>query len=163
MTGEPEGLFSAFVTTEQVESFLINLAKLKADGSISEERHATIKADYEQRLDAAITEIGRIKGALEKRLAAKQREMESYQSELGELEVGHRVGELSLEGYHKSTRELQAKVGELETDIQELKDLIRARSSAEASQIEKPLRKEAEPGQRELESYKRDLSKLEVK
>ena len=163
MAEERKELAATLATKEEVEGFLINLEKLKADGSITEEQYASIKEEYEQRLNAAITEIGRIKDALKKRLAAKQKEMESYQSELGKLEVRHRVGELSLEGYQNSTRELQAKFEKLETDTKELKELIEARSSAEARQIEKPLQKQLEPGQRELESYKRELSKLEVK
>ena len=71
-------LAESLAKKDEVEGFLTNLEKLKADGSIAEEHYAAIKEEYEQRLNAAIAEIGQIKDELKKRLAAKRKELKSY-------------------------------------------------------------------------------------
>jgi len=50
---ETERLAQAFAARDEIESFLVNLKKLKADGSISKEQFAEMEGEYNQRLSAA--------------------------------------------------------------------------------------------------------------
>ncbi len=131
MAKETKKFAEAFAVKDEVEGFLTNLDKLKADGTITEQQHSTLKAEYDIRLNAALSEITRIKSAFKKQLETTQRDMETYKWELGKIEIKYKVGELPVGKYQSSDRKLRAKVEELERDTEELERLIKADSSAD--------------------------------
>ena len=61
MAEEIERLARAFASKVEIESFMGNLKKLKADGSISEQQFAEMEGEYNQRLSAVQSEITGIK------------------------------------------------------------------------------------------------------
>lgn len=130
MAKETNKLAEAFAVKDELERLLANLEKRKADGSITERQYTTTRKEYEQRLTAATSEIERIKITLKEQLEANQREVETYKRELGKLEVKYRVGELPLQKYRSSDRELRAKIEQLETEAEELKSFIEPKPSA---------------------------------
>jgi ElaB/YqjD/DUF883 family membrane-anchored ribosome-binding protein len=97
MATEVERLIQEFALKDEVENYINNLNKLKEDGSVSEEQFAEMKEEYDQRLSAVKTEITGIKNELKKQLEAKQREKETYEWEIGRLEVKYKVGELPMD------------------------------------------------------------------
>ena len=54
-------LREAYLVKEKAESFLSNLEKLKAEGSIAEAQYGVLKAEYTKMRDDAIYEISSIK------------------------------------------------------------------------------------------------------
>ena len=139
MAKETKKFAEAFAVKDEVEGFLANLEKLKADGTITEEQHATLKEEYDTRLNAATSEIARIKSAFKKQLETTQRDTETYKWELGKIEVKFKVGELPLDKYQSSDRKLRAKIEELEAAAGELERLIKANCSADiAAPAKKP-------------------------
>ena len=116
MAGELKGLPAALAKKDEVEGFLSNLEKLKADGSITEEQYTIAREEYQQRLTTAIREINRIKNELGKQLEANQRDIERREWELGKLEARYKTGELPLEEYRSSQWELRAELEELRRD-----------------------------------------------
>jgi hypothetical protein len=131
MAKEIKSLAKAFAVKDAVESFLSNLNKLKADGSIAEGQYATLKAEYEQRLNAATSEITQIKTVFKKQLETAKRDVGIYKIELGRLEVKYKVGELPLNKYQGSDRKLRATIEGLEANVTELNRLIAAKNSAD--------------------------------
>lgn len=131
MTKDTKKLIEAFTVKGEIEGFVANLEQLKADGSITEEQYATMKAEYEQNLNAATLEVSRIKNELKKQLEATQRDIETYKFELGKLEAKYKVGELPLEKYQSSDRKLRASIEGLEVKAEEMERLIGAESSAD--------------------------------
>lgn len=131
MAKETKRLAEAFAIKDEVEGFVANLEQLKADGTITEEQHTTIKAEYDQRLKAATSEIARIKNELKKQLETIQRDIETYKFELGRLEARYKVGELPLEKYQSSDRKLRATIEQLEQSSKDLTRLIKAKTAAD--------------------------------
>jgi len=131
MAEETKKLAEAFATKDEVEGFLANLEKLKADGSVTEEQYTTTRKEYHRRLGVATSEIARTKNQLKEQLEANQRDTETRREELGNLEVKHKVGELSLEGYQSSEQKLRAEIEKLEQYSERLTLLIQADSAAD--------------------------------
>ena len=137
MAKETEKLLEAFATRDKVDGFLANLEQLKADGATTDEQYITIKGEYEQRLNAANSEIAQIKSKLKKQLETTQRDIETSRWELGRLEAKYKVGELPLEKYQSSDRKLRANIEELEQSSEELNRLIKAENSADIGVLAK--------------------------
>jgi hypothetical protein len=131
MTDELKNLAKAFFGKEDTEKFLYNLEKLKADGSLAPDMYSSMKAEYEQRLNASIREIERLKQDFNRQLAAIHQEQENYQQELTKLEVKHKIGELSDAAYNSSRQKLQTSLSRLKQLNEELNTLIDAESSAD--------------------------------
>lgn len=139
MANEAKELAEAFAKKDKVEGFLVNLDKLRADGTIVEEQYQTLKEEYNARLSAAISEIAQIKNILKEQLETIQRDIDSYKFELGKLETKYKVGELPLEKYQASDQKFRAKIEGLETTAQALTMLIEANSSADIGiSVKKP-------------------------
>jgi hypothetical protein len=131
MATEVERLIQEFALKDEVENYINNLNKLKEDGSVSEEQFAEMKEEYDQRLSAVKTEITGIKNELKKQLEAKQREKETYEWEIGRLEVKYKVGELPMDKYLNNEKKLRAEAQLLEAECEELNKLIKADSAAD--------------------------------
>jgi hypothetical protein len=131
MADELKNLAKAFFGKEDTEKFLSNLEKLKADGSLAPDMYASMKAEYEQRLNTSIREIERLKQDFNRQLAAVHQEHENYQQELTRLEVKHKIGELSDDTYNSSRQKLQTSMSRLKQLSNELNTLIDAQSSAD--------------------------------
>jgi len=134
---ESNALSKAFAVKDEVIGYLTNLTRLKADGVISEDQHASLRNEYEQRLHAANLEIARIKGDIKKRLETVTRDLETQRWELGKLEVKYKVGELPQDQYQSSDHKLRAEIERLEADSELLNRLIEASSSADTGIPEK--------------------------
>ncbi len=140
MTDDRANLIEALTTADKLRGFLANLDKLKADGSITGEQHTAVKADYDGRLGAALSEIAGIKGELKKQLEKNQRDIEASAYELRRLEVRYKIEELPVEEYLAADRKMRAQVNTLEVEAQELKKLINAQSSADIdTEVKKPV------------------------
>lgn len=131
MTKKTKKLVAALVKRDQVAGFLSNLEKLGADGSVSEGHYALIRREYEQRVEAASSEIERLKGELKRQLEIARRDIQVYEWELGKVEVRYRAGELTLEKYQNSERKLRRAREKLEQQCEEFARLIAASSSAD--------------------------------
>jgi len=131
MTKETKRLSEAFAVKEEIEGFLTNLEQLKADGSITEEQYITARKEYYRKLGLATSDIARIKNELKEQLEANQRDVEARRHDLDNLEVRHKVGELSLENYQSSERKLRTEVQKLEQYSEVLTNLIKANSAAD--------------------------------
>ena len=142
MTKESKRLIEAFAVKDEIEGFLTNLEQLKADGSVTEEQYIATRQEYYRRLGLATSDIARIKNELKEQLEANQRHVEARRHELGNLEVKHRVGELSLERYQSSERKLRTDIQKLERYSEVLTVLIQASSAAD---IGAPARKPKVP------------------
>ena len=139
MTKETKRLIEAFAVKDRVEGFISNLKELKAEGSVSDEQYAAAKAEYEQSLSAAKLEIDQIKTELKQQLGVIQRDIETYRLELENLEARYKADELPLNKYQSSDRKLRATIEGLEQHAEELKKLVKAKSSADADiQTKKP-------------------------
>ena len=131
MAEEIENLSQAFTTKEKNETLLSNLDKLKAEGSIESDLYLSMKADYEQQLDASLLEIDRIKDYCKKQGETLQREQDIYKYELTKLETRYNAGEMAPATYQNSVQNLRATIGQLDQQLEELKRLIAARSPAD--------------------------------
>ena len=143
MAKETKRLVELFAAKDEAESLLANLEELKVSGAISERQYTTLRDEYEQRLNAATSEIVQIRSVLKKQLETAKRDLETYKFELGRLEVKHKVGELPLNKYQSSERKLRAAIEQLESTTGELKRLVDAKSS---SDIGAPSAKKAAAG-----------------
>jgi len=131
MDKDTKRLAQFFTTKEEVDGFLSNMEKLKAEGSVTEEQYTKFKQEYQQRLNTIASEIAQVKSNIKKELETVQRDIETYRWELGKVETKYKVGELSLDKYHSAERDLRARLDELETTAAELTRLIEANSSAD--------------------------------
>jgi hypothetical protein len=131
MAKETKRLIELLAVKDEVEGFLGNLEKLKADGSITEEQYIATREEYYERLGTAASEIARIKNELKKHLEANKLDIETTRQELDNLDVRHKVGELPLNKYQSSERKLRATIDQLELTAGELKRLVDAKSSAD--------------------------------
>jgi len=163
MDKEKKELARAFSVKDEVEGFLDNLQKLKIEGSIEQDQYVSIKVEYEQRLRTAAVDIEKIRKDLKQRLKDQQGDLKDCKSELGKLEIKHKVGELSQKEYQNATQELRARFEQLEADTEELQGLVAAKSSEEVSQVKGLLEKRQGARQREIASYELELDKVEVK
>ncbi len=147
MSENAEKLAEAFRARDEIEGFLANLVRLKADSAISEELYTATREDYNRRLDAAASDLARIKSELKQELDNSQQEIETvHRIELGKLDVKYKVGELSQEEYQASDKKLRTRIKELEQYCKELTRLIEANSVADIDVIaEKPEAAPPEP------------------
>src|SRR4030042_1264766 len=139
MADELKNLAKAFFGKEDTEKFLTNLEKLKADGSLTSDMYSGMKAEYEQRLNASVLEIERLKKDFSRQLAAVHQEHETYQQELTRLEVKYKIGELSEDSYSSSRQKIQTTIARLEQLSGELNALVAARSSADLAVLAEKL------------------------
>jgi len=139
MAKDVKSFVTALAAKDEILGFMINLEKLKADGSITSEQYAMGQEEYEGRLKATVVEIDRMKGDFRKELEATQREIEAQRFEIGKLEARYKVGELTPEKYQSADRKLRDNAGRLEREAEELDRLIQAKSAADVGvALEKP-------------------------
>lgn len=135
MEEETQRLVEAFVEKEQIEGYLANLEKLRADGSITEEQYSTTSKEYHRKLGAVVSEIAGIKNRLKENLKSNQCDTEARREEIRNLEVRQKVGELSPEEYRKSEQKLRAEIEKLEQYSDKLKLFIEADPSAATGSV----------------------------
>jgi hypothetical protein len=135
VTKKTKKLVATLVKRDQVAGFLSNLEKLGADGSVSEGHYALIRREYEQRVEAASSEIERLKGELKRQLEIARRDIQVYEWELGKVELRYKAGELTLEKYRNSERKLRGARDKLEEQCEEYARLIAAGSSADCGEV----------------------------
>jgi len=131
MTKETKRLMELLAVKDEVEGFLANLEKFKADGSVTEEQYIATSEEYYERLGAAASEIARTKNELKRMLKSNQQDIETHRQELASLDVRHKVGELPLDKYQSSERKLRGAIDQLELTAGELDRLIKAKSLAD--------------------------------
>lgn len=139
MAKDVKSFAAALAAKDEILGFMVNLEKLKADGSITSEQYTMGQDEYDGRLKATVAEIDRMKGGFKKDLESTQRETEAQRFELGKLEARYKVGELTAEQYQSADRKLRDNIGRLERETEELDRLIQAESAADVGiAAEKP-------------------------
>jgi len=131
MIKETRSLQGAFLRKEENQNFLSNLERLKAERSVTDEQYAVTKGRYQQDLTVAVSEIANIKSQLKLHLQTTEQNLSKVRAQLEELDIRHKVGELTLEEYQSSQQELMKMIGQTENTIARLQRLIAAKSSAE--------------------------------
>ena len=131
MTGDAKRLQAAFLQKEQNQNFLSNLARLKSEGSVTEDQEEAMKTGYQQSMIAAVSEIANIKNQLKLQLQATQQHSSTLRMELESLNLKHKVGEISLEKYQHSQQKLMKAINQNETTVNDIQKLIAAKSSAQ--------------------------------
>ena len=131
MSEAAKKLVQSFKAKEEIDGFLSNLQQLKADGTVDEDYYATLKSEYDLRLNSATSEISQIKSEIRKQLETVQHDIETNKQELSNLDIKYKVGELTIEQFQDSERKLRAKINQLEQEVENLNKLIHAKSSAD--------------------------------
>jgi len=131
MPKDVKSFISALAAKDEILGFMVNLEKLKSDGSITAEQYAMGQDEYDGRLKATVAQIDRMKGGFRKELEATQRELAAQRFETGKLEARYKVGELTAEHYQSADRKLRDDIGRLEREAEELDRLIQAESAAD--------------------------------
>jgi hypothetical protein len=131
MAKDVKSFVSALEAKDEILGFMVNLEKLKSDGSITAEQYAMGQDEYDGRLKATVAQIDRMKGGFRKELEATQRELAAQRFETGKLEARYKVGELTAEHYQSADRKLRDDIGRLEREAEELDRLIQAESAAD--------------------------------
>jgi len=131
MAKEAKRLIEALINKDRIESYLANLEKLKAEGSITEEQYTATSDEYYERLGLATSEVLRIKNDLRKELEVVKQELATSKGELATYATRHKVGELSLKQYQVSEKKLGIKIEKLQQDAGELTALVKANTIAE--------------------------------
>jgi hypothetical protein len=131
MSQEAEKLSKLFAMKEEVDGFLSNLEQLKSDGSVTADMYSSLKSDYEQRRNVALSEIDRVKGEIKDLLTENERERDIQANELRKLEIRYKTGELTEDDYQESRRKLENTAGRLDQRSNELSNLIKARFSSD--------------------------------
>jgi len=135
MSSEVQRLQAAFVQKEQNQNFLANLEKLKMQGSVKDEQYKAMKAGYQEKLTAAVSEIASIKSQLKNKLHTSEQKLVSLRAKLETLTAEYKAGRLTDQKYHGSHKELTREIERTDTLIAELRRLIAAKSSAETAAI----------------------------
>lgn len=130
ITNRSRALKDALSKRERTVSLLANLTKMKTDGSVTEDQYQSMKAGYNQTIDSLSQEIDRIKSGISADLQAKEKELEGYKQDLGNLTVRQKVGEISANEFQKSEKRLRGKIEKTEGDISSLKTLASVQSSS---------------------------------
>ena len=134
MGRETKRLKEALLLKEETKGFLTNLEKLKRKGTVEQEQYDSIKADYQERLKAATSEITEIKVQLSQQLENEKKDRDNHKLELGNLETRFKVGELSLDSYQGQERKIKRKIEKIEEGMAELQRLIKAKSASDVSE-----------------------------
>jgi len=137
MDNEARRLKAAFERKEQNQASLADLESLKQRGTVDAEQYRTMKADYQQNLTTAVSEIANIKSRLKLQMQATEHNLTAFRDELEKLDVRHKVGEITLEKYNSSQQELINTIGRTGSEISELQKLIAAKSSAQIGELPK--------------------------
>ena len=114
MSQESEKLSKLFAMKEEVDGFLSNLEQLKSDGSVTADMYSSLKSDYEQRRNAALSEIDRVKSGIKDLLTANERERDIQANELRKLEIRYKTGELTERGQMIIDRTPYGRFGSIE-------------------------------------------------
>jgi chromosome segregation ATPase len=130
-----KSLKTAFTTLEANQSYLANLEKLKAEGSIPDDQYATMKDEYSRRIPPAESEIKAIKNTIERDLDVAKKELIMVKKELDTLSTRTRVGEIPLEKFKSTDSKLRRKIAQIENDISEFENLLKAQCAADIWQV----------------------------
>jgi hypothetical protein len=104
---------------------------MRLEGSVGEEQYESLKGEYDEKLSDVITDIDSIKSEIGKELEAAESNLATHKRELSDLEVRHKVGELSDEEYQRSEKKMQNKIEKAQATVSELKNLAESKSSSD--------------------------------
>jgi len=135
MVDETENLRAAFLKKEQSQSLLSNLERFRAEGSVTAAQCAAMKARYQQDLTVAVSEIANIKSQLKLQLQATEQNLSTLRAGLEELDIRHKVGELTLEEYNSSKQKLMKTIDRTDGETSELQRLIAGKSSNQIGEL----------------------------
>lgn len=131
MDNERKQLKATLLNKETNQELLANLERLKAQGSISAQKYDLLKADYQQKMTAAVSEISSIKSRLKLRLEEVKNRLNLLNVELEELRARHDAGELSLNAYQRAERKQIEKIRDTKKGVLQLQSLADAKSSSQ--------------------------------
>jgi len=130
-----KGLKTAFTTLEANQGYLANLERLKAEGSLPNDQYATMKDEYNRRIPPAESEIKAIKNTIERDLDVAKKELGMVKKELDTLSTRTQVGEIPLEKFKGMDTKLRRKIAQIENDISEYENLLKAKCAADIWQV----------------------------
>ena len=115
--------------TDKAERLLANLEQLKESGEAPEARLENLRQEYSALLAEGEEGIAQIKERVDRGAEACRTRLATTSSELEDLEVRVRVGELDEKKNARRLKKLQRTVERLEKERQGLENLLNAKSS----------------------------------
>jgi len=126
-----KGLKLAFTTLEANQSYLANLEKLKAEGSVPDDQYEAMKDEYSRKIPPAESEIKAIKNRVERELDAVKKELVTVKKDLDVLSTRNKVGEIPLEKFKSMDAKLRRQIEQMENTIIEYEMLLKANCAAD--------------------------------
>jgi hypothetical protein len=124
-------LSQALSAREEARRLLASLDRLGAEGSLDDATRDSMRREYEERLQAADTDVGRARDTIGEQRQQVSQELEKLRREETALEVRHKVGEFDLKQYQKATGKLRSRIEGLERQSVALEQLSAAESAEE--------------------------------
>ena len=121
----------AYTTLEANQSYLANLEKLKAEGSVPDDQYEAMKDEYSRKIPPAESEIKAIKNRLERELDSAKKELVSVKKDLDTLSTRNKVGEIPLEKFKSMDSKLRRQIENIENNIVEYDMLLKANCAAD--------------------------------
>ena len=121
----------AFTTLEANQSYLANLEKLKAEGSVHDDQYEAMKDEYSRKIPPAESEIKAIKNRLERELDSGKKELGMLKKDLDALSTRNKVGEIPLEKFKSMDSKLRRQIDQIENNIIEYDNLLKANCAAD--------------------------------
>jgi len=126
-----KGLHAAFTTLEANQSYLKNLEKLKAEGSVPSDQYEAMKDEYSRKIPPAESEIKAIKNRVERELEALKKEQGVVKKDLDNLSTRNKVGEVPLEKFRSMDSKMRRRIEQIETEMAEFDNLLKANCAAD--------------------------------
>jgi predicted nucleic acid-binding Zn-ribbon protein len=126
-----KGLHAAFTTLEANQSYLKNLEKLKADGSVQNDQYESMKDEYSRKISPAESEIKAIKNRVEREMEAVKKELEVLKKDLDNLSTRNKVGEVPLEKFRSMDAKIRRRIEQIENETAEFENLLKATCAAD--------------------------------
>ena len=121
----------AYTTLEANQSYLANLEKLKAEGSVPDDQYEAMKDEYGRKLPPAESEIKAIKNRLERELDSAKKELVAVKRDLDTLSTRNKVGEIPLEKFKSMDSKLRRQIEQIENSMIEYEMLLKANCAAD--------------------------------
>ena len=126
-----KGLHAAFTTLEANKSYLKNLEKLKAEGSVPKDQYEAMKEEYGRKIPPSESEIKAIKNRVERELEAVKKELGVIKKDLDNLSTRNKVGEVPLEKFRSMDSKIRHRIEQIETETAEFENLLKANCAAD--------------------------------
>ena len=121
----------AMLAREKTQELLSNIEQRKQSGTLATDQYDILKADYQKKMAAAVSEISAVKGDIKAMLQNLRDRMDTLNRELEELRARHDAGEFSLGRYQKSEKKILLQINEIKREIPGLQLMADMKSSSQ--------------------------------